>query len=254
MNKLCVDDIKQLLDALLPFYNCIDEKTAKHSSLTKPCLYNIHHKLQKKQNKIKKLKKKLKKYKKLVKDTKKTNGIVLEINEKDEKNSIQNMLDVKFNDKENTKKHSIVISDDESEQNDDISYPDETVMPEHEETDEEDLQKSQLDLSAENIQENQDEEEAGEGPGDEVLDHDEEEEEEEEEEGEYEEKQDDEEKHDDEEEEADEEDEEEVFEYSIDNKVYYVTNKINSVVYELLEDGDVGDEIGKIINGQVKWD
>ena len=55
-------------------------------------------------------------------------------------------------------------------------------------------------------------------------------------------------------EEEEEEEEEEVFEYNIDNKTYYVTNKLNSAIYELLEDGDVGDEIGKIINGQVKWD
>ena len=122
MNKLAIDDMKQLIDALLPFYMCIGEKTMKCSTPEKICLYNIQSKLNKKKNKIKKLKKQLKKYKKLFKDTKKANGIVLEINEKDEKNSIQNMLNVTFNDKENTKEQPINISDD------DVSYSEEKIM------------------------------------------------------------------------------------------------------------------------------
>ena len=53
MNKLHVDDMKQLLDALLPFYKCIDEKTKKCSTPSKLCLYNIHSKLQKKKLELK---------------------------------------------------------------------------------------------------------------------------------------------------------------------------------------------------------
>ena len=344
MNKLYVDDMKQLLDALLPFYKCIDEKTNNGSTPSKLCFYNIHSKLQKKKNKIKKLKKKLKQYKKLLKNTKKTNGIVLEINEKDEKDSIQNMLDVKFDDKTNIKKQPIIISDD------DESCPDENLMTEHEETeddtDDDDLQESKLNISPENNQKKEetkneeneekekykvfayhgewnkdslswdtstkveecfdDEDEAikfydsldvsKDETGDEFynyvgkelyLDEDsdgsplkadwleveeEEDEEEEDEEGEEEGEEVEENKEDvkenkedvkeeeveeeevEEDEDEEEEDEEEVFEYNIDNKTYYVTNKLNSAIYELLEDGDVGDEVGKIINGQVKWD
>ena len=37
------------------------------------------------------------------------------------------------------------------------------------------------------------------------------------------------------------------------SKGYYVTNKLNSAIYELLEDGDIGDEIGEITNGKVNW-
>ena len=53
MNELYVDDMKQLLDALLPFYKCIDEKTNQCSPPSKLRLYNIHSKLQKKKIKLK---------------------------------------------------------------------------------------------------------------------------------------------------------------------------------------------------------
>ena len=54
----------------------------------------------------------------------------------------------------------------------------------------------------------------------------------------------------DETEEIDGEDEdEEVFEFSIDGTAYYITNEINGIIYNIDENEDVGDEIGKLING-----
>jgi hypothetical protein len=54
----------------------------------------------------------------------------------------------------------------------------------------------------------------------------------------------------DETEEVDGEDEdEEVFEFTIDGTAYYITNEINGIIYNIDENEDVGDEIGKLING-----
>ena len=53
-----------------------------------------------------------------------------------------------------------------------------------------------------------------------------------------------------EEEEEQEEEEESVEEMDINNVKYYVTNTRNGTIYEMLEDGDVGDEIGKFVNGK----
>lgn len=60
--------------------------------------------------------------------------------------------------------------------------------------------------------------------------------------------------HDDEEEEEEEEpdvDEEVVgvFEIEIDDKVYFTTDEINGTLYEIDDDGEPGDEVGKLSNG-----
>ena len=58
---------------------------------------------------------------------------------------------------------------------------------------------------------------------------------------------------DDEEEEEEEEDdgeEEEVYEIKIKTKSYYVSNETNSTIYSITDDGDVGDEVGKYIDGK----
>ena len=49
------------------------------------------------------------------------------------------------------------------------------------------------------------------------------------------------------------EEEEGVYEISINGKRYYTTNETNGTIYELLEDDDVGEEIGKFVNKQVVW-
>ena len=53
-----------------------------------------------------------------------------------------------------------------------------------------------------------------------------------------------------EEEEAEEEDEEEVIEITIDGKTFYGNEKQVGNIYEYLEDGEVGDEIGQYVNGE----
>ena len=53
---------------------------------------------------------------------------------------------------------------------------------------------------------------------------------------------------DDEEEEA----EEEVYEVTIKGKTYYVVNEQNGPIYAADADGDVGNEVGRYINGEPK--
>jgi len=69
----------------------------------------------------------------------------------------------------------------------------------------------------------------------EVEEEEEQEEEEEEEEG---------------EEEQVEEEEEEVYEIKIKSKTYYVTNEKNGTIYSVTSDGDIGDEVGKYVDGK----
>jgi hypothetical protein len=47
-----------------------------------------------------------------------------------------------------------------------------------------------------------------------------------------------------------EEEETGVYEIEIDGTRYYTTGEQNGVVYALLEDDDVGDEVGKFVNGK----
>jgi hypothetical protein len=53
-----------------------------------------------------------------------------------------------------------------------------------------------------------------------------------------------------EEEVAAEEAEEELYETTINGKAYYVTNETNGPIYAIAEDEEVGDEIGKFVNGK----
>ena len=58
---------------------------------------------------------------------------------------------------------------------------------------------------------------------------------------------------DEEEEEVDEDvdvEEEEVYEIKIKTKSYYVSNETNSTIYSITDDGDVGDEVGKYVDGK----
>ena len=54
---------------------------------------------------------------------------------------------------------------------------------------------------------------------------------------------------DEEEEEVVEEEEEEVYEVKIKGKTYFTTNEKTGVIYAMDADGDVGDEVGKFVNG-----
>ena len=48
----------------------------------------------------------------------------------------------------------------------------------------------------------------------------------------------------------DEDEEEEVYEIKIKTKSYYVSNETNSTIYSITDDGDVGDEVGKYVDGK----
>ena len=53
-------------------------------------------------------------------------------------------------------------------------------------------------------------------------------------------------------EETEEEEEEAgVYEVERNGTRYYTTNEQNGIVYALIEDDDVGDEIGKFVNGKL---
>ena len=56
-----------------------------------------------------------------------------------------------------------------------------------------------------------------------------------------------------EEEEEEEEEGEEVEEITINNKLYYTNDKMNGVIYDIDENGDVGKEVGKLKNGVHKF-
>jgi hypothetical protein len=47
-----------------------------------------------------------------------------------------------------------------------------------------------------------------------------------------------------------EEEEEEVYEIKIKSKTYYVTNEKNGTIYSVTSDGDIGDEVGKYVDGK----
>jgi hypothetical protein len=57
-------------------------------------------------------------------------------------------------------------------------------------------------------------------------------------------------KNEEEEKEEEKEEEEELFEIEIDDVTYCTNNEENGMIYELKEDGDVGEEIGYFKNGE----
>ena len=54
-------------------------------------------------------------------------------------------------------------------------------------------------------------------------------------------------------EESEEEEEEELFEMEIGGKSYFVTDENNGVIYEALEDDDVGEMLGHLKDGKAVW-
>ena len=54
-------------------------------------------------------------------------------------------------------------------------------------------------------------------------------------------------------EEEEEEEGEEVEEITINNKLYYTNDKMNGIIYDIDENGDVGKEVGKLKNGVHKF-
>jgi hypothetical protein len=57
-----------------------------------------------------------------------------------------------------------------------------------------------------------------------------------------------------EEEDVEEEEDSEVFEHIINGVTYYITNELNGTIYGVDDSGEIGDEIGKMVNGSPVFD
>ena len=135
---------------------------------------------------------------------------------------------------------------------------DEDAMQEEEEEDEDATQEEEEEEDATQEEDDevaaQEEEEEEEEEAEEVAAQEEEEEAEDEEEEEASQEDEEEEEEEvaaqEEEEEAAQEEEEEVYEMKIKGKSYYVSNEKNGKIYGIDENGDVADEVGKMVNGK----
>jgi hypothetical protein len=122
---------------------------------------------------------------------------------------------------------------------------------------EEEEAEEEVDAEEEEAEEEQEEEEVEEEEEEEEVEEEEAEEEEaeeeeaEEEEAEEEEAEEEEAEEEEAEEEEAEEEEAEVEEYKFNGKIYYIIDKDEGPVYEYMDDGNIGDEIGKIVKGVV---
>tara|TARA_B000000557_G_scaffold264704_1_gene271118 strand:+ start:639 stop:1451 length:813 start_codon:yes stop_codon:yes gene_type:complete len=269
MNRFSVQDVHDLFDALLPF--CQHTEHEKNVPFYKNLTFykNVKkqnknkRKIKKLKNKVKKLKNKVKKLKNKINNLKQKEGIVLEINDKDtNKTKIPNMLNIPVSKKNET----IVISDDESDSvsieslgatinkcnvpNSHCNVTNKqngTMEPvEHEDDDNEVSEPDEDDEDDEDVASEPDEDEASEPDEDEVSEDAQEDVEEETEKKvvSLEEKS---------AECKEDYDEEEVFDIEINKTKYYVTNSKNSIIYEYLEDGDIGEEMGNMVDGKITW-
>jgi hypothetical protein len=154
----------------------------------------------------------------------------------------------------------IIEPEEETEEEEEV-----VVEEEEEETEEEEVVVEEEETEEEEVVVEEEEEETEEEEGEVVVEEEEEETEEvvveeeetEEEEGEVvveeEEEETEEEEVVEEEEETEEEEEEGVYEVEIDGKRYYTTNDVNGTIYALLSDDDIGDEIGKFVDGKATF-
>jgi hypothetical protein len=127
-----------------------------------------------------------------------------------------------------------------------VVYEKDTTLEEGEIIEEEEVEEEEEEEEEEEVEVEEEEEEV-EIEQEEVE---EEEEEEEEEEVEVEEEEEEVEVEEEEEVEEVEEEEEEVYEIKIKSKTYYVTNEKNGTIYSVTSDGDIGDEVGKYVDGK----
>ena len=121
-------------------------------------------------------------------------------------------------------------NEDEEEENEDNEDNEENEEEDEEEDEEEEDQDTVYDEENEKAEEGEDHPLQGEEEDDEQPEEEQQEENEEEEE--------------------EEEQEVEVVEVDIKGKMYFTTNETSGIIYECLADGDVGDEIGKFVNGK----
>tara|TARA_B100001027_G_scaffold204939_1_gene167441 strand:- start:721 stop:1551 length:831 start_codon:yes stop_codon:yes gene_type:complete len=272
--NLSQEEIENIFSALKPLYKKIKQQE------------NKQRKYKKLQKKVKKLKKIVKLQKETIKDLSCDNGIILEIdevsvlNDSDESIKSDNISSTDIPEKKNkivtlTERFISDLSqyEDDEESVEALSYTEETEQelniqykvkkePESNEenilqsvikdktkkyqTKEENQDNNQEDkpkkLSSEEDQEEQSEQQHHDKEQDPVEQDDEEEDPEE---------QDDEEEDPEEQDNDEEDEEEELFELTINNVEYYVSNEKNGPVYEILESEEPGDEIGKLINGKL---
>ena len=45
----------------------------------------------------------------------------------------------------------------------------------------------------------------------------------------------------------------EIFEFTIDGKLYFVTNEINGDILEYIDENNQGEELGELIDGKPQW-
>ena len=132
--------------------------------------------------------------------------------------------------------------EEEEEEEENVVETEQQQVVEEEEEEEEVVEEEEEEGEEEEVVEEEEEEEV-------VEEEEEEEEVVEEEEGEEEEEEEEEEG---EEEEGEEEEEEAVYEVVIKGKKYYTTDEKNGDVYSITEDEDIGDCVGKFVNGKFK--
>ena len=123
---------------------------------------------------------------------------------------------------ENNTKVEVVVEQEESEEEEEVEVVEESEEEEEEVAEEEDVEvvEESEEEDVEVVEESEEEEE------EEVVEESEEEEEEE---------------------------EEELFEMEIGGKSYFVTDEKNGVIYEALEDDDVGEMLGHLKDGKAVW-
>ena len=139
----------------------------------------------------------------------------------------------------------------EAEEEEAESEEAESEEAESEEADEEEAEEEAEEAESEEAEEEEAESEEAE---EEEAESEEAEEEEAEEEAESEEAEEEEAESEEAEEEEAEEEEEEVFETTINGKEYYTVCLMNGFIYEIMPDEDIGDEVGKFVNGKAVFD
>ena len=246
------DFVKALSTTIEKYVNRhVEERVSKYEDYDK--IIELIHGLpiiQKKQRKIEKLKKKIRKLKKIIDEN--SENIKLVIEEKKE------IIDL-TNDISDDEKQAIVYTDDgetrlkkqivvKLEKAAEEEAEEEEAEEEEEEAEEEEAKEEEEEAKEEEEEEEEAEEEEAEE--EEAKEEEEEAKEEEEEEEEAEEEEAEEEEAKEEEEEAE---EEEVFEIEIDDITYYTSDIENGKLYKN-DDGEVGDEVGHLKDGEAYFD
>jgi hypothetical protein len=192
----------------------------------------------------------------LKKERSKVKVLVVEA-EEDEEEVKEPTSDEEGEEEEEVEVEEESASDGESEAEEEEGESEAASDADSEEEEEEEEEEPASDAESEEGEEVEEEEEGGEAPtklvasGGQPAPHAESDDDEEEDEEEEEEDEDENEDEDEDEDQDEEEEEAEVEEYEYHGKTYYIMSKESGPVYECLSDGDIGEEIGKIVKGAV---